>query len=206
MSVDDKASQAPSRRGEKSRRKLLDAARKLFVERGYHDTRPQDISKAAGVGHGTFYLHFSDKRECFISFVDEAQEELQAAIDKSNDTSKPFEDNLRAVFRAVLTYANANPGVLTAAMIDPVVIGAPDGRHVPLADRWTVRWKAAFDRRKERGLIDSRFDTGVLASSVVGQLNALCIYAQRTGVDVETILDTMTEAFFYGLPPKPPQE
>jgi AcrR family transcriptional regulator len=206
MSVDQKASPAPGRRGEKSRRKLLDAARKLFVERGYHDTRPQDISKAAEVGHGTFYLHFSDKRECFISFVDEAQEELQAEIDKSNDPTRPFEDNLREVFRAVLNYANANPGVLTAAMVDPVVIGAPDGRHIPLADRWAVRWKAAFDRRKERGLIDPGYETGVLASSVVGQLNALCIYAQRTGADIETIVDTMTEAFFYGLRPKSPQE
>ena len=87
----DEAKAVPARRGEKSRRKLLDAARDLFVERGYHDTRPQDISKAAGVGHGTFYLHFADKRECFLSFVDEAQDELQQAIDQYTSEDQSFD-------------------------------------------------------------------------------------------------------------------
>ena len=34
--------------------RLKVSARKLFVERGYHATRPQDIARDAGLGHGTF--------------------------------------------------------------------------------------------------------------------------------------------------------
>src|SRR5579871_4806864 len=68
------------RRKPESIAKLRKAARKLFVERGYHATRPQDIARAAGVGHGTFYLHFPDKRACFLAFVDEAREELDAYL------------------------------------------------------------------------------------------------------------------------------
>jgi AcrR family transcriptional regulator len=45
------------------------SARKLFVERGYHATRPQDIAREAGLGHGTFYLHYRDKRACFHAFI-----------------------------------------------------------------------------------------------------------------------------------------
>ena len=56
------------------------AARKLFVERGYDATRPQDIAREAGLGHGTFYLHYPDKRACFLSFVEDARQELDAHL------------------------------------------------------------------------------------------------------------------------------
>ena len=62
-----------SRRKPESLARLKAAARKLFVERGYDATRPQDIATAAGLGHGTFYLHFPDKRACYIAFIAEAR-------------------------------------------------------------------------------------------------------------------------------------
>src|SRR5579859_4790851 len=64
------------RRKPESLAKIKKAARKLFVERGYHATRPQDIAREAGLGHGTFYLHYPDKRACFLAFVEEARREL----------------------------------------------------------------------------------------------------------------------------------
>src|SRR3984885_6753401 len=68
------------RRKPESLSKLKHAARKLFVERGYDATRPQDIAREAGLGHGTFYLHYADKRACFLSFVDDARRELDAHL------------------------------------------------------------------------------------------------------------------------------
>src|SRR4029077_1614264 len=68
------------RRKPESLAKIKKAARRLFVERGYHATRPQDIAREAGLGHGTFYLHYPDKRACFLSFVEEARAELDAYL------------------------------------------------------------------------------------------------------------------------------
>ncbi len=68
-----RAQARPARRKPESLAKVKKAARKLFVERGYHATRPQDIAREAGLGHGTFYLHYEDKRACFLAFVDEAR-------------------------------------------------------------------------------------------------------------------------------------
>ena len=63
------ASDRASKRKEEKRNRLLAAARKLFVSKGYHETRPQDIAKEADVAHGTFYSHYTDKREIFIAFA-----------------------------------------------------------------------------------------------------------------------------------------
>lgn len=41
--------------------RILDAALKLFSERGFHGTAVPDIARAAGVGTGTIYRYFPDK-------------------------------------------------------------------------------------------------------------------------------------------------
>jgi AcrR family transcriptional regulator len=40
---------------------LLDTAREMLVRRGYHATRVDDITEAAGVSHGAFYRYFENK-------------------------------------------------------------------------------------------------------------------------------------------------
>src|SRR6478736_4535651 len=73
-------SERNGRRKPESFVRLKQAARKLFVERGYDATRPQDIAREAGLGHGTFYLHYADKRACFLSFVEDARRELDGHL------------------------------------------------------------------------------------------------------------------------------
>ena len=51
------------------RQQLLDAARTLFAERGYHETTVDDITRAADVAKGTFYLYFSEKREIYVEVI-----------------------------------------------------------------------------------------------------------------------------------------
>ena len=42
---------------------LLASGRDVFVERGYHNTRVDDLVAAAGVSHGAFYRYFRNKEE-----------------------------------------------------------------------------------------------------------------------------------------------
>ncbi len=51
------------------RQSLLDAARVLFAEKGYHDTTVDDITRTANVAKGTFYLYFSEKREIYYEVI-----------------------------------------------------------------------------------------------------------------------------------------
>ena len=66
----------PVRRKTGRPHKMKKAARRLFVERGYHATRPQDIGARSRLwGTGTFYLHYEDERACFLAFVEDARVE-----------------------------------------------------------------------------------------------------------------------------------
>jgi AcrR family transcriptional regulator len=47
--------------GQQTLAALLDAGREVFVRRGYHRTRVDDIVELAGVSHGAFYRYFENK-------------------------------------------------------------------------------------------------------------------------------------------------
>jgi AcrR family transcriptional regulator len=51
------------------RAQLIDAAREVFSRKGYHEATVDDITRAAGVAKGTFYLYFHEKREIYYELV-----------------------------------------------------------------------------------------------------------------------------------------
>src|SRR5476649_1755041 len=106
----------PIKKRPDSLNRLKASARKLFVERGYHATRPQDIAREAGLGHGTFYLHYPDKRACFLAFVEDARAELDEYLRERVTPGQGFEQTIAGTLNAVFDYGEAHPGVLGAAM------------------------------------------------------------------------------------------
>src|SRR6201995_3684351 len=120
----EQPSEPSSARRSDSLTRLKEAARKLFGERGYHATRPQDVAREAGLGHGTFYLHYPDKRACFLAFVDEAREELDVYLRLRRVPGATLQERIGAAIAAIYDYSGSHPGVLRAAMTDESVIDA----------------------------------------------------------------------------------
>lgn len=57
--------QTDGSRGERTRSAILDASRRLFLERGYAGTPINAITEACGISRAGFYTYFKDKREIF---------------------------------------------------------------------------------------------------------------------------------------------
>ncbi|MBO0818732.1 MAG: TetR/AcrR family transcriptional regulator, partial [Actinobacteria bacterium] len=64
----------------RNRRRVLDAAKRLFAERGIAAVTLDDVVAAAGVGKGTLFRRFGDKAGLAVALLDEQERELQAAI------------------------------------------------------------------------------------------------------------------------------
>jgi AcrR family transcriptional regulator len=58
------------------RQRLLDAARAVFDERGYGETRVSDITTATGTAQGNFYRHFTNKNEILLAVLADPLDEL----------------------------------------------------------------------------------------------------------------------------------
>lgn len=73
---------------------ILEAALDLFVERGYANTRAEDVAKKAGVSKGTVYLYFTDKETLFKAVVRENIVPLIAQFKTQTVESKATSETL----------------------------------------------------------------------------------------------------------------
>lgn len=74
-------SDAVADRTAEKRRRILDAARLLFVRDGLRGTTMEAIARAAGVAKPTLYGYFSDKDAVFTGVLDELTEALTAGFE-----------------------------------------------------------------------------------------------------------------------------
>jgi AcrR family transcriptional regulator len=80
-------------RGEKSNRtrsQLLEAAKRVFLEKGYHDAKVVDIIERAGCGHGTFYDYFKGKEDVLIALLEGLVKDMQ----KMGESIRPLLERL----------------------------------------------------------------------------------------------------------------
>jgi AcrR family transcriptional regulator len=60
----------------KAKSRLLTAAERVFIERGLDRAKVEDITRAAGLSKGAFYLHFKTKDDAFKEILSSALAEL----------------------------------------------------------------------------------------------------------------------------------
>ncbi len=192
----------PARRRPESLAKLKKAARKLFVERGYHATRPQDIAREAGLGHGTFYLHYDDKRACFLAFVEDARMELQHYVDSRVAASDgSLEHTIAASLNAIYDYAESHPGVLSAAMTDEAVIDAEGVQAVPLLVRWGCDWARHLQRGMDNGTAARIYDADIIGQAILGVIHQTSSEGHRSGRTRKAVIDNVTRFLVRALKP-----
>jgi TetR/AcrR family transcriptional regulator, cholesterol catabolism regulator len=70
-------------RQDNRRTHLLDAAAKLFGERGFHATSMRDIAKAVGMLSGSIYYHFESKDEMLLAVYEEGVRRVATAVEEA---------------------------------------------------------------------------------------------------------------------------
>lgn len=61
-------------RGIASRTKIVEAAYRMFQEKGYYGTNTEDVAKAAGVSIGCLYAYFKDRDDLFYEVLNQRQQ------------------------------------------------------------------------------------------------------------------------------------
>src|SRR5687768_15721238 len=69
VEVSQRAPSEPRPSRDQRHAELVAAAKRCFSSKGYHATTVDDITRAAGVAKGTFYLYFDEKREIYYEVI-----------------------------------------------------------------------------------------------------------------------------------------
>jgi AcrR family transcriptional regulator len=98
-----------ARRRERTRSKLLDAARALFARQGVDNTRINEITDEADVGFGSFYNHFESKEAIVEAVLAEAVAAQGEAIDAATVELDDPAEVVAAAHRSLLNLARSDP-------------------------------------------------------------------------------------------------
>jgi AcrR family transcriptional regulator len=117
-------------RGQATRHELVEAATRLFAERGYEDTSIEAVLRETGVSRGALYHHFAGKEALFEAALEEVERGVaRAVIDSVAGVSDPVEA-LRKGTRTWLELAD-DPVVRQISLIDaPSVVGWEQWRGI----------------------------------------------------------------------------
>jgi AcrR family transcriptional regulator len=140
---------------------LLEAARALFVSKGYGDTSTPDIAQAAGITRGALYHHFADKRDLFRQVL--AREAMAVAADIEAAAPAPLGPR-EALLQGSEAYLDAMtvPGRTRLLLVDgPAVLGMAEAMAIDDAN-------AAHSLRE--GLVRAGMGRGKVSVDALSQL------------------------------------
>jgi AcrR family transcriptional regulator len=89
-------------KGERTRARIIDAARTQFLERGIESVSVRDVAAAAGVTHALVHRYFGSREQLVASVIRREIENAAVALADRAGTMDPF-DALREMVRYALT-------------------------------------------------------------------------------------------------------
>jgi AcrR family transcriptional regulator len=120
----DLSAATPAERGDaaRNRRRLLDAARRLVVERGAAALTMDELARTAGVGKGTVFRRFGSRANLMMVLLDEDERASQQAFMYGPPPLGPAAEPLQrlvAFGRMRIRFAHTHHALLSAANRDP---------------------------------------------------------------------------------------
>src|SRR3990172_2311484 len=76
-------------RRDRTRRRLMEAARRLFTRSGYERTTVDEVAREAGYSKGAYYFHFAAKEDVLFALVNEWVEHRSRLLDAAVDGNAP---------------------------------------------------------------------------------------------------------------------
>ena len=155
-------------RGERTLRKILDAARDEFGERGFNDSSIVAITQRAGVALGTFYTYFDSKEAVFNALVRDMSAQVRDHVAPALKGATDAIDGERRALESFLDFACTHRHVYR--IVDEAEFVEPNAyreHYETTATRIAARLKAA----REKGEIDPKLsddDLDILAWAMMG--------------------------------------
>lgn len=108
---------------QEKRRRILDAAVRVFARDGYHTSRVGDIAEEAGVAHGLLYHYFPSKDAVLATLFRENWGELLERFHAVEQADEPADEKLVAMVKILLRTWRNDPALVTVMVREVVRSG-----------------------------------------------------------------------------------
>jgi AcrR family transcriptional regulator len=164
------------------RREILDAAARIFYEKGYDATSTKDIADAAGLLKGSLYYYIDSKEDFLFEIIKESHDGALATLDRVREFQGDPLEKLAFLIREHLRYFVENL-VTTTVYFREYRVLSPDRKAVIAAegDVYLEFVRRLLDEGRTAGLVAEGIDVRIVSIGIVGMLNSAWMWYQPGG-------------------------
>lgn len=172
-----------------TRKKILTAAEDMFSERGFHETIVDDIAARAGLGKGTIYRYFENKKELFNAVINEQIKELNKAVLLESGKYDGTIEKIKAGIRAYLRYFGERKKLFLRLMLEH---GEIEHGHKDECCKNYLEQMELMNSLIEAGIkegVIKDIDSKTLSYGIFGMINYVIFFKWITSEDEYDIMD-----------------
>jgi TetR/AcrR family transcriptional regulator, regulator of autoinduction and epiphytic fitness len=173
---------SPKARRGGSRDAIVQAAQRLFLQRGFGSVSMDELAEAAGVARRTLYNQFASKEEIFREMLLRVSGQLEDAFPTGIETRGDVEEVLRLIARVILGL-HKNPeyvGFLRMVVADSRQFPWIAQEFAAVMDPQTERLIRYLAHLNAMGILDCR-DPTLAAHQFMGMLNEFSLWPLMIG-------------------------
>lgn len=181
-----------SEQRDQTRARLLDAAEKVFVERGFHAASVDEVAEEAGYSKGAVYSNFENKDELFLAVLERRVDSRALAIETGVSPDQPISDQAAQAGDAFLEVF-LQQSQWSLLLMEFATYAA---RHPELRERFAARNRRM--RTAMAGLIDSHLTALGLRAPISNDDLAMILFALGDGFILTKLTDpdTVSDSLF----------
>lgn len=196
---------------------ILDAALEIFSEKGFHDTRLEDIAKEAGFSKASLYNYYKDKESIFYHLAVREYEQLIDRMEHDpifcHDPEKSFADNMHGFLSITFDTFGKHFGFLMQVdellFIKAIALHTPDSccEDTPIMDRFregqsrieeiaAAIIKSAIERGEIKTTLPMKTLSDTISGLILGTLKSWRLQGKMD--DVSTVVEHLVEILQFG--------
>lgn len=199
-------------KGPDKRQRILDAALKVFAERGFYNAKVSEVARAAGVADGTIYLYFENKDDLLIQLFEDRMEyiirRLSDELERSQGT--PL-DRIRSLIHMHVDLATHDPDLAEFITVELRQSGKFIREYEnPQFVEYLRVLRDIIEDGQRTGYIRTGLDSRLLVRAIFGALDevllTLTLASRSRSVDVHLSADQLADLLLEGMAERAPVE
>ena len=189
---------AAARRGQ-----ILEAARRVFAERGFRRATTREVARAAGISEGTIYNYFEDKDALLMALLEELNETERRAEAFEEGMASDFRGFLEVYLRRRMSLIWQNREVFRVVLSEMLVDAGLRETYLRRVVEPTMKiGEENFRSRAERGEVwgtDAPLAVRAVAGAVLGVLVLGLLGDEEIGSRWDEVSDVLAGLLLHGL-------
>lgn len=192
----------PYRSTEKTRTKkdakrtaMMQAAVRIFAQKGYHSATVRDVVQEAEVAIGTFYFYFPDKETLFLHLFDETAEFLLTALQQAVNSRNTLHQQINVLAQTYINLALYDPAIVQLLLVGGAgAVASLTARRAAFRERMINMYQRSLDASMDKNMMAPQ-NTRRSAEALAGAFDEIILNLlsqPNPEMEAKTVVQDMT--------------